>query len=182
VKYARTIRESVSVREVRVEAAKPVLLTSATQPGSVAELTSLIGTIGQQANVRIGTMQVSHDSVNAEEAGLTRLRVRGEGASDIAGITQFVLAIETEQPTLTFRQFAVSQSEPAARTPMVSMRTIRPRSPRIRIEKMGSFGRFSALTPPSSFRLRARKQRKTCGTMRLVDVWSCGQRRRAWRL
>jgi hypothetical protein len=114
VKYAAATRDSVAVRRARADAAKPILLAAESHPASVAELTSLLGTLAQESNVRIGSMQVARDSTRPDGARLRHVTVRGEGAGDIAGITAFVFAVETQQPTLVFRQFAVSQSDPAA--------------------------------------------------------------------
>lgn len=92
----------------------PVFLQGEHTAAAGATLISRVNAVARASGVQIGALAVETDST--AEQGITVVRVRGDGASDVAGVTRFLAAIEGDMPILSIRDVSLEPTDPHVAT------------------------------------------------------------------
>ena len=99
----------------------PAFLQGEHAAAAGATLISRVNSVARMAGVQLGALAVETDS--SAEQGITVVRVRGDGASDIAGVTRFLTTLEGGLPMLSVRDLSLDATDP--RVPQGQPETIR---------------------------------------------------------
>lgn len=96
--------------ERRYFALAPAFLTGDHPAAIGAALISMVNIAAHTAGVQLGALQVESDTTT--EHVITVVRVRGDGAGDVAGITHFLAAVEGSVPLLSVQELTVTPVDP----------------------------------------------------------------------
>lgn len=112
VASARATQDSLVHRSGRLDALTSRLIAGDTPAAAAATLAALLSDTAEGAAVRVNSLQVRPDSVG--RATFTRVAVRVDATGDVDGLTQFLLALETDSTVLVVRELSITQPDPAA--------------------------------------------------------------------
>jgi len=105
-------RDSLAMELHRVAELESRLVSGSTPADAASALAKLVSDIADRANLKISTIEPHDDSLPA--ASLRTVSVRLAGTTDVVGLTDFLLAIDTADTLMAVRELVVSQAEPAA--------------------------------------------------------------------
>jgi hypothetical protein len=106
------LRDLLKVREHRVLALGPLLLTGASGSVAAGMLAGTISGAAAQANVKLGTVQTYVDSAHGRV--FTRVGVRADATGDVRGLVDMLRRLEQGPTLVSIREFTVAQPEAAA--------------------------------------------------------------------
>ena len=106
------MRDSLRARQTRYAFLRSSLLQGASSPGAAATLGAAASEMADAAGVRLGEVQLGDDSLH--RGPLTRVWVRANGAGDVRGVSQLLLALEQGPELLSIRELSITQPEPGA--------------------------------------------------------------------
>lgn len=96
--------------EQRYFALAPAFLAGDHPAAAGASLISLVNTAARTAGVQLGALQVESDTTQG--TAITSVRVRGDGAGDVAGVAHFLAAVEGSVPLLSVRELTLTPVDP----------------------------------------------------------------------
>lgn len=106
------VHDSLRVRRIRLAALDSALLQGASAPAAAAELAASLDEMAVEARLKITAMQLRADTIVS--GALSRVAVRINGTTDVAGLAAFLRAVEGDATPLVVRELSVTQPEPAA--------------------------------------------------------------------
>lgn len=109
---AVAVRDSLRLRYARLDSLKLVLLQATTPDEGAAGLGALVSAAADDAGVQIASVQLRPDS--AFTGGMARVVIRVNAVSDVAGLADLLLQLETGRTLLAIRELTVNQAEPSA--------------------------------------------------------------------
>jgi hypothetical protein len=110
VRAAPLLTQTAQQLERRYLALAPAFVTGEQPAAAGATLISAVNAAARTAGVQIGALQVETDTTKGQEVAY--VRVRGDGAGDISGITRFLATIEGGVPLLSIRELAITPTDP----------------------------------------------------------------------
>lgn len=116
VRGLRARIDTVEARQGRLGELAPALLDGTTPAASGASLSAILSGAAARAGVRLNSVQVVPDSV---QAGRTFLRValHADATGDIAGVARMLALLEGGPELLAVRDLVITQSDPSAQGP-----------------------------------------------------------------
>ncbi len=106
------LRDSLRCRNERLADLDSSLIVGSSAAVATASLASVLEDIADDAQVKIGALQMRTDTTT--RPGLTRVAIRITGVADVAGLAAFMRAVEGGERLLAVRELAITQSEPGA--------------------------------------------------------------------
>jgi hypothetical protein len=105
-------RDTLRARRVRLAELDSVMLSGVSSSAAAAQLASTLGDIADEAPLKVSAMQLRADS--AQAGTIAPVAVRVTGVTDVAGLAEFLRAVETGAMPLLVRELAVTQPDPLA--------------------------------------------------------------------
>jgi hypothetical protein len=105
-------RDTLMTRNGRYLAIAPALLAGSSVQAAGVALASVVSGAAASAGLDVGALQLAADTTSG--GVFARVSVRGDLRGDVAGVTDFLLALERQSVLLAIRRFAVSQPDPGA--------------------------------------------------------------------
>jgi hypothetical protein len=111
VQRAGQLPGTLKAHEGRLLALAPLLLDGETPAVGSATLASIVSGAAAASSVRIGSVQLQHDSGGKT---FTHVSVRAEATGDVQGITTFLQMLERGPSLLAVHELTITQALPAA--------------------------------------------------------------------
>jgi hypothetical protein len=108
----RLLFDTLAAREARLGALRPLLFRGESVAAASAALGSTVSGAASQADVALGALALSSDSL--ARAGVRRIAAHGSATGDIQGIARFLATLEMGPHRLALRSLRLTASDPAA--------------------------------------------------------------------
>lgn len=105
-------RDSLRARAERLVRVDSQLIVADTPAEAAAQLAALVADAADTAHLKVGMVQVQHDSAWAQRDGRVTAHISATG--DVAAVTFFLDELETGDLVLSVPEFSIAQPEPAA--------------------------------------------------------------------
>ncbi len=112
VRVRRALHDSLVSRAQRIGAAATVWLGGDSPAAGAASLAALVSDAATRADVTIGSLSISTDSIGS--GPLVRVRVRANASGDISGVAALLAALEHGPARLQVRALSIQSPDVAA--------------------------------------------------------------------
>lgn len=109
---APAMAESLAVRNARLLAMAPAIVTGDTPALAAGNLASLLSGVAAAAGMRVTSVQPRADT--SRQGTFVRVAVRASLVGDVRGLTRMLAALERGPTRIAVRELSISQPEPGA--------------------------------------------------------------------
>ena len=110
VKLLPVLAETLAARRQHLAVLDTMLIAGTSVAEAGAELSNAVSEYADSCSVRVMSLQVRPDTIEAR--GFARVAVRLTGVGDVTGLTSLIEDIETGAPLLAVRELGVTQPDP----------------------------------------------------------------------